>query len=149
MKLWIHLAVAALVLLGPLNAVVAQQTPHATIQLDRDSVDLGDSFIYGITIDGAQSAEQPQFPASDTYKAEFLGGWDESSHSIFTINGHTTESNILRYRMQWRITPLKLGRGVVRGFSIGVGSQTLSIPQAEFQVSEPGANPYFQLSLEP
>lgn len=136
----------------PVSRAVAQQTPqqpHALVAVSKDSVDLGDSFILQVTVDGSTSAQEPTLPASDAYKAEFLGGRDESSRSVFTINGRRSESNTMRYVMQWRITPLKAGRSAVEAFSVKVGTQSLSVPRTEFSASEPGANPNFQLVLEP
>lgn len=141
--------VAASLAMAPAHRAIAQQQPEATAALSRDSVDLGDSITFQVAIDGAQSAEQPDLPTSSAYQAEFLGGRDESSRSIFIVNGKKTESNKLRYVLQWRITPLKAGRHAIDSFTVKVGRATLTVPRTEFQASEPGDNPNFQLILEP
>jgi hypothetical protein len=138
---------AILFTLAAVPSAHGQEIPQATVALSHDSVVVGDSFIYQITVDGAQSAEA-QFPSSDAYKAEFLGGRDESSHSIFTVNGRTTETNRLRYVMQWRVTPLKAGSGAIDGFPLKAGSQTMTIPRTEYRATDAEKNANFQLSLE-
>ena len=140
------LGLMALVL--PARAAAAQQ-PQLSVALSRDAVDLGDSFILQVTIDGASSAETPALPGSDAYQAEFLGGRDESSHSIMTINGRTTESTTKRYVMQWRITPLRAGPGAIEAFSVNAEGKSLRAPRTPFSAAPAGSNPNFRLRLEP
>ncbi len=142
------LALAWLIALAVPCTLATAQPLQASVALSRDSVDLGDNFILQVTIDGASSAQPPSLPASEAYKAEFLGGRDESSHSIMTINGRTTESTTKRYVMQWSITPLRGGQGEVGGFTIQAEGQSLSIPPTTFRAAPPGVNPRFELRLE-
>ena len=144
----ILLVLACLIAMALPCARADAQALQASVALSRDSVDLGDNFILQVTIDGASSALPPALPPSDAYKAEFLGGRDESSHSIMTINGRTTESTTKRYVMQWSITPLRAGQGAIEGFTIQAEGQSLTIPRTTFRAAPPGVNPRFDLRLE-
>ena len=86
-----------LALLIPARGASAQdKPPQVTVAISRDTVDLGDSLIFQVTVDGASSAEEPAFPGSDAYKAEYLGGRDESSRSIPESNRMLNNSLRLR-----------------------------------------------------
>lgn len=128
-----------------------QQSPvvQAAVAISSSSIDLGDSIIYQITLDGVSSAEPPTLPESDEYSASFIGGHDESSRSVMTINGKTTETSTLRYIMQWRVTPSKAGIVTVPAFSFDVNGQSLKAQRARFTVTEGTDNPNFKLRLEP
>ncbi|MGH7243842.1 MAG: BatD family protein [Phycisphaerales bacterium] len=136
------------------NRASAQQVPAAvkppevTVALSDDTVELGDSLVYQITIDGVSSADPPTLPGAGGAKVDFLGGHDESSRSIMTINGRTTENSVLRYIMQWRITPDRKGPGAVEGFTLDVGGHKTNVPRVQFNVNEPKPNPNFKLTLE-
>lgn len=137
-----------LTVLAFIAPAMAQQPPTASVGLSKDTVDLGDTLILQVAIDGASTASTRSLPASDSFSSEFLGGRDESSHSIISINGRTQESRIKRYLMQWRITPTRAGRAVVEAFDIDVGGTSVHVPRTEFNVAEPGENTNFQLALE-
>lgn len=148
-------AIALLLLCAPcISPAVArqpnQQSPvvQAIVAISSNSIDLGDSIIYQITLDGVSTAEPPALPESDEYTASFIGGHDESSRSVMTINGKTTETSTLRYIMQWRITPSKAGVVTVPAFSFDVGGQSLKTQRARFTVTEGTDNPNFKLRLE-
>lgn len=151
-------AVAAALVLGVFCAMTSSaparqggassQAPEATVVLSSDSVELGDSLVYQITLDGVSSADPPTLPSAGGAKVEFLGGHDESSRSIMTINGRTTENSVLRYIMQWKVTPAQKGPGAVEGFSFDVGGHKIDVPRVAFSVVEPQPNPNFTLKLE-
>lgn len=122
--------------------------PEATVQLSADSVDLGDSVVYQITIDGVSAADPPARLTVPGAKVEYIGGHDESSRSVMIINGRTTENSVLRYIMQWRVTPSAKGRSTVAGFTMEVDGYKLEVPSISFSVTEPKGNPNFRLTLE-
>jgi hypothetical protein len=143
------LASIAMILLWLAPAAKAQGPLQVSVSLPHDRVAVGDSFIYRVTIDGASAVQEPAFPESDAYKAVYLGGRDESSHSIFTINGKTTESSTLRFSMAWQITPQKPGQATIGSFQIKAGSQTATVPATSYIAAEANKSPYFRLTLEP
>ncbi|MBX3389799.1 MAG: BatD family protein [Phycisphaeraceae bacterium] len=124
------------------------RAPEVTVVLSSDTVELGDSLIYQMTIDGVSSADPPTLPRAGGAKVEFLGGHDESSRSIMTINGRTTENSVLRYIMQWRVTPAQKGAGAIEGFSFDIAGRKIEVPRVAFSVVEPQPNPNFTLTLE-
>lgn len=143
------LLAVAFAAIAPARNALAQESPKVTVAVSRDHVDLGDSLTYQVTIDGASAAQERALPASDAYKADYLGGRDESSHSYFSINGRASESTVSRYVMQWRITPLTEGRAEIPSYTLKVGDKTLTVPSIAFTASQPGTNPNFILKLEP
>ena len=152
----VQAAVACLCLLlgGVCNPAVARQAPASTkmpqvsVALSTDAIELGDSLIYQLTIDGVSAAEPPANIRASGAQIEFVGGHDESSRSIMTINGRTTEKSVLRYIMQWKVTPERKGPGAVEGFAFDVAGQRVEVPRAAFNVSEAKPNPNFTLTLE-
>lgn len=126
----------------------ATKMPQVTVALSAESVELGDSLIYQLTIDGVSAADPPGNLNAGPSKVDFLGGHDESSRSIMTINGRTTETSVLRYIMQWRVTPDRKGPGAVEGFSLDIAGQKINVPRVEFNVVEAKPNPNFTLTLE-
>ncbi|MFO0786862.1 MAG: BatD family protein [Phycisphaerales bacterium] len=128
---------------------LARQSVEPQVAISAESIDLGDSIVYQIALDGVSAATPPTLPPSDLYTAAFLGGQDQSSRSIMSINGKTTETNVLRYVMQWRITPLKTGMVDVPAFSFDVAGKSVSVPAARFRVTTGADNPNFKLTLEP
>lgn len=121
---------------------------QATVAVSSDSIELGDSLIYQLTLDGVSNAEPPAKLSAGGAKVEYLGGHDESSRSIMTINGRTTERNILRYIMQWRVTPERKGPGAIEGFTFETGGHKIDVPRTPFTVTEARPNPNFRLTLE-
>lgn len=148
------LALIAMLFIGATGSARAQpagaatKMPQVTVALSAESVELGDSLIYQLTVDGVSSADPPTGMNAGSAKVDFLGGHDESSRSIMTINGRTTETSVLRYIMQWRVTPDRKGPGAVEGFSLDVAGQKINVPRAEFNVVEARPNPNFTLMLE-
>jgi hypothetical protein len=142
------LACLAMLATASPRAAAQQSPPVASVAASAAAVELGDSFIYQITIDGATQVAPPTLPVSPDWTVEFIGGQDQSSRSSFTINGRTTVNNTLKYVMQWRITPRKLGPSRVDGFTMPVGADTVSVPALQFRVNEAQANPNYTLVLD-
>jgi hypothetical protein len=122
--------------------------PQVSVALSSELVELGDSLIFQLTIDGVSTAEPPATMNAGGARVDYLGGHDESSRSIMTINGRTTEKSVLRYIMQWKVTPARIGPGAVEGFAFEVSGQRVDVPRAAFLVVEAKANPNFTLTLE-
>jgi len=122
--------------------------PQVSVALSTDSVELGDSLIYQITIDGVSAADPPANLRASGAKIDYVGGHDESSRSIMTINGRTTETSVLRYIMQWKVTPDRKGPGAVEGFAFEIAGQKVDVPRAPFMVVEAKPNQNFSLTLE-
>lgn len=157
--IWVGRAIAAVLSLFAcgnafIGSAFAQQSggagraPSVTVVLSSDSVELGDSLIYQLTIDGVSSADPPPLPSAGGARVEFLGGHDESSRPIMTINGRTTENSVLRYIMQWKVTPVRQGPGAIEGFVLDVAGRKIEVPRVAFSVVEPKPNPNFKLTLE-
>lgn len=130
------------------QAGASTKMPQVSVALSTDAVELGDSLIYQLTIDGVSTADPPANIRASGAQIEYMGGHDESSRSIMTINGRTTEKSVLRYIMQWKVTPDRKGPGAVEGFSFDVSGQRVDVPRATFNVSEAKPNPNFTLTLE-
>ncbi len=144
------LVMFALGVFGLVLSAAGQQKQEisATVAISSDSIQLGDSLLYQIAIDGVTEADPPTLPKSDLFTAEFLGGHDESSRSIMTINGRTTDTSVQRYVMQWKITPVKPGAMAVDAFTLDVGGKKLSVPRTVFAAVQGKDNPNFKLTLE-
>lgn len=130
------------------QAPTSTKMPQVSVALSTDAVELGDSLIYQLTIDGVSTADPPANIRASGAQIEYMGGHDESSRSIMTINGRTTERSVLRYIMQWKVTPERKGPGAVEGFAFDVAGQRVDVPRATFTVTEAKPNPNFTLTLE-
>ena len=68
------LATWLLVAAWPAGAGAIQATPPAaSVATSQSAVDLGDSFIYQVTVEGATDAKPPTLPPSDAWDAEYMG----------------------------------------------------------------------------
>lgn len=133
----------------PATAVASRaDTPTASVATSQSLVDLGDSFVYQVTVEGATDVKPPALPPSDAWDAEYMGGRDESMRSTFIVNGRVTESSSLKYVMQWRITPRRLGPSAVDSFTFDVAGTAVRVPRVQFRVNEPQESPNFRLVLE-
>jgi hypothetical protein len=145
----VMLATWLLVAAWPAGAGAIQATPPAaSVATSQSAVDLGDSFVYQITVEGATDAKPPTLPPSDAWDAEYMGGRDESMRSTFIVNGRVTESSSLKYVMQWRITPRRLGPSAIDSFTFDVAGTAVRVPRVQFRVNEPQESPNFRLVLE-
>ncbi|MCX5690961.1 MAG: BatD family protein [Planctomycetota bacterium] len=140
------ICISALPLITPAVAV-AQEQPRVSVAISNQNVELGDTVIFQVTVDGASEAQQPDFPQSDGYAAEFRGAHDESRRTSFIINGRASESNVLRYVMQWQLTPTREGKISVEPFSVNAAGKTLTVPRTTFSVARPQTNPNFTLQF--
>lgn len=122
--------------------------PTASAAMSQSTVDLGDSLVYQITVEGVTDVKPPTLPPSDGWDAEYMGGRDESMRSTFIVNGRVTESSSLKYVMQWRITPRRLGPTAVDSFTFDVGGKPVRVPRVQFRTNEPQESPNFRLVLE-
>ncbi len=123
-------------------------SPTASVAVSQSMVDLGDSLVYQITVEGVTDVKPPTLPSSDAWEAEYMGGRDESMRSTFIVNGRVTESSSLKYVMQWRITPRRLGPTAVDSFTLDVGGKPVRVPRVQFRTNEPQESPNFRLVLE-
>lgn len=147
---WCAFLAMALVSMPAVARQAANSTtmPQVSIALSTDSVELGDSLIYQITVDGVSAADPPANLRAGGARVDYLGGHDESSRSMMTINGRTTEKSVLRYIMQWKVTPERKGPSAVEGFALEIAGQKIEVPRATFNVIEAKPNPNFTLTLE-
>ncbi len=143
------LAVWLLAAAWPATVAAGQRdTPTASVATSQSAVDLGDSFVYQVTVEGATDVKPPALPPSDAWDAEYMGGRDESMRSTFIVNGRVTESSSLKYVMQWRITPRRLGPSAIDSFTFDVAGTAVRVPRVQFRANQPQENPNFRLVLE-
>ncbi len=140
---------AMFIALATLEARANQpESPTASVATSQSTVDLGDSFVYQVTVEGATDVKPPTLPPSDAWDAEYMGGRDESMRSTISVNGRVTEYSSLKYVMQWRITPKRIGPASVDTFTFEVDGKPVRAPRVQFRVNEPQQSPNFRLSLE-
>lgn len=83
--------------------------------VEKNSLSIGESFIYQIQINGSDSASgYPKDNWADTnftnnFDVEFLGGQNNSSRQVSIINGRRKEFINTAYIISWSLTPLKSG----------------------------------------
>jgi hypothetical protein len=147
------LIVASLLLAGAATARAGAAAPgedepvtvRAEVSADRTYI--GDPVLLRIVVDGSSAPQPPVLPEMPGLVAEFLGGHDASSHSVFIVNGRRTEQSSRRYIFQYRLTPTRGGVLKVPAIGVVVGGRTLTTAPLTVAALEPRQTDDFRLTL--
>lgn len=126
------LAIAGSLLLLSILALPAQaQAPAFSAIVDRTSVNLGESLILAITLEGNHAA--PDLPALDGFR--ILGA--SSGTQVTSVNGNATVQSTTQYQLM----PLRTGQLTIPAFQVTVSGQTYTSDPIVIEVGDAAAAP--------
>ncbi len=90
--------------------VATAQEPELIVEVDRQEIYQGESFIYDVTLNHIENPSPPSLDNFDAFQVESLGQQSLNSQQISIING--VRSEVIRRGMlyRFRLTPTKSGR---------------------------------------
>ncbi len=97
----------SLFLLAPLAAFA--QSPTLEVNVNRDRVYLGESFLLELKVGGADNPEAPDLSAIRNCAIELLGSQSASQYSITIVNGRMTKTGFTGRRFTYKLTPATEG----------------------------------------
>ncbi len=115
--------------------------------VEKNSVQLGEPFIYQITIKGDASPSVPDITNIDGFQLENLGGSSNSSSQVTIINGRMQQSVNKEYVYRYRLTPTTLGKFTIPSFNVTSSGQTLKTNPIQIQVVPAREDPNFHLRI--
>jgi len=139
------IAALTLCMLVPSAASAQQITVNADVE-SRD-VYVGESFLYQIRVDGADSAEGPDIPALEGFSVEFLGGSNNSSQSISIINGRIQRQVQKGFIFTYRLTPGRSGNLTIPALDVKVEGKTFKTGPITIAVRRPSETNEFKLRM--
>lgn len=94
-------------LLAPLVAFA--QSPTLEVNVNRDRVYLGESFLLEVKVGGADNPDAPDLSAIQNCAIELLGSQSASQYSITIVNGRMTKTGFTGRRFTYKLTPTAEG----------------------------------------
>ncbi|MEI6787519.1 MAG: BatD family protein [bacterium] len=94
-------------LLAPLVALA--QSPTLEVNVNRDRIYLGESFLLEAKVGGADNPEPPDLSAIRNCAIELLGSQSASQYSITIVNGRMTKTGFTGRRFTYKLTPATEG----------------------------------------
>jgi hypothetical protein len=92
-----------------MSSVAAAADPEVIVETDRETVFLGESFIYQVTLNHVENPSEPDLSSFKDVRIEKLGEQSLNSRSITIIDGVRREENRLGRLYQYRLTPTESG----------------------------------------
>jgi hypothetical protein len=143
--------VFSIVLLGMLAALAADvpaQEISVRAAVESESVYMGESFIYQISVEGSDEVSQPDLaPLANDFAIEFLGGSNNSSTSISIINGRMERQVHKGYVFQYRLTPRTKGNVTIPAVAVRVKGQTYLTNPITLGINQPVETNDFKLRI--
>ena len=125
-----------MMLLTVISSVYAQ-SPELIVEVDRQQVYEGESFIYQITLNHAQNPSAPDLAGFHAFHIESLGSRSLNSSQITIINGRRSEVIRRGQQYSYRLTPLNSGTLTIPAPRASVDGETLTGREIEVRVVAP------------
>ena len=126
-----------LVMYFALIAPVLAQAPELIVEIDRDQVYEGESFIYQITLNHVENPSAPVLGGFDDFQVQSLGVRSLNSSQITIINGRRSEIIRRGQQYNYRLTPKHSGNLTIPAPTASVDGETLTGRQIQVQVVPP------------
>ncbi len=143
------ISIALVIVLGLLvpSAANAQEEVSLRLQVESRVVYVGESFLVQIVVDGADSAEQPNFSEVKDFNIEYLGGSNNSSQSITIINGKLQRVVQRGFIFSYRFTPTRVGTLVIPQITVKTAGESYRTIPLTIEVTKPGETEEFKLRI--
>ena len=122
--------------------------------LERDSVSLGEPFMFQIRLDGADvptGTALPDTSGISDFTVEYLGGQRNNSSSVTIINNKVNKVESFGYVYSYRLTPGKLGKLEIPSIPVPIdssGSNILHTRPVAIHVTEPESSEDFHFQVK-
>ena len=121
---------------------------RADAAVEKDTVFMGEPFIFQIQISGSENPEKPDLSDISDFTVDYRGGQQNSSSSITIINGKMTRDVRKGYVFSYRLAPKRTGRLVIPSITVHAGQGSARTSAVAIQVEEPAENDDFKLRLK-
>lgn len=116
--------------------------------VERQSVYVGESFIYQIQVDGSDSPSEPDLSAlHSNFTVTPGGGRQNNSQSVTIINGKIDRVSHVGYTFNYSLTPLKAGHLVVPPIAVEVDGRQYRTNQLTIVANKPQETVDFKLRV--
>ncbi len=95
-----------------------------TAAMEKQEVFVGESFVFQVQVEGADSPERPDVSHVSDFQVEFIGGQQNSSSSITIVNGKRTKNVRHGYVYSYRLTPKRTGDLKIPPIEVAAGGKT-------------------------
>ena len=119
-----------------------------TAAVEKQSVFVGESFVFQIQVNGHDSPETPDLSHVSDFEVQFLGGRQNNSSSITIINGKMTKDIRRGYVFSYRLTPKRTGKLKVPPIKVAAGGETVQTQAFTLQAKKPTAVEDFKFELQ-
>ncbi len=148
MKRLVHITVlAAAVAWLACGAAAAQEEVSVRLQVESRTVYMGESFLVQISVDGTDSAEQPDLSNVRDFTIEYLGGQNNSSTSISIVNGKVERIVQRGFVFSYRFAPTKVGTLAIPQIAVRAKGKTYRTTPLTIEVTKPGETEDFKLRI--
>lgn len=126
----------------------------AKVAVEKDTVSLGESFIFQIQLDGIdtpQGGAGPDMSGLADFSVESLGGQSNNRSSITIVNGKVNKVESFGYIHSYRLTPRKTGQLVIPPLVVpmdAAGAKTLRTQPVTIRVTPAEATDDFRLEVQ-
>ena len=132
-----RITVALTVLLVALSSVATADDPELIVETDRETIFLGESFIYQITLNHVANPKEPDLSSFKGVRIEKLGERSLNSSSITIINGVRKEQTRVGRLYQYRLTPEEPGMLTIPAPVVVIDGEKLAGESVRIQVVPP------------
>jgi len=105
---------------------VVAQSPEFIIEIDRQQIYEGESFLYRVTLNHVESPTPPELTEFDEFEVASAGEQSINVSQISIVNGRRTEFVRRGRQYDYRLTPLKAGELTIPAPTVAVDGETLT-----------------------
>ena len=120
-----------------MSSVAAAADPEVIVETDRETVFLGESFIYQVTLNHVENPTEPDLSSFKGIRIDKLGEQSLNSRSITIVNGVRREENRLGRLYQYRLTPMESGNLTIPAPLVMVDGERLAGRSVRIHVVPP------------
>ncbi len=138
------LALAVCIVSSPSSGVFGSEI-SVQAQVESRDVYMGQSFLFQISVEGADEISPPDLSLLEGFSVEYMGGSNNSSHSISIVNGRVQRIVHKGFIFTYRLTPTKIGRLTIPSIGIDVEGKTFTTRPIIIAVRRPSETEDFKL----
>ena len=139
----ISTAIFAAVCLQPFN--VAAEAISVQVQVDKQEVTVGESFLLQIKVDGDDSPAEPDLSGLRDFTVQPRGGGQNNRESITIVNGKVNRISEHGYIFRYALTPKRDGMLTIPALAITAAGKTLFSQPVTIKVVKPQLTDEFKL----
>lgn len=130
------------------NNVYASTMIKADAVVEKQSVFVGETFIFQIQVSGSENPDKPDLSHLRDFNVQYQGGQQNSSRSVTILNGKMTRNVREGYFFSYRLTPKKAGVLTIPSISVYANGQKAETAPVRIKVNKPMETDNFKLRME-